>query len=159
MSTGLDLVSALSIVGSGLDQRVLQELHARGFPELRRAHGYLFQRLLVAPRTVTDLAAELGVTQQAVSKAAGELVRAGYLERDDDRDRRRRPLALTDRGRAAVTAARCVREELRVQIERSAGDADRVAAVLLVLDAALDVLGLRRAVAERAVPMPAGGEG
>ena len=41
----------------------------------------------------------------AVSKAAGELLRAGYLERDDDRDRRRRPLVLTDKGRQTFDAA------------------------------------------------------
>src|SRR5690348_12671737 len=117
VSSDVDLLSALSLAGAAVDRHVLDELHARGFAELRPRHGYVVQRLLVAPQTATELAAALGVTQQAVSKLAGELLAAGYVQRtDDERDARRRPLALTERGEEAVAAARAARADLESRV-------------------------------------------
>ena len=72
-----DLLSLISLAGSAIDRRVLEDLHATGFGSIRPAHGYLIQRLLTGPQLVTVMAADLGVSQQAVSKMAKELVRLG----------------------------------------------------------------------------------
>ena len=42
-------------------------------PELRYSHGFVFQQLVEGPRAVGEVAENLGVTSQAVSKAAREL--------------------------------------------------------------------------------------
>jgi DNA-binding MarR family transcriptional regulator len=153
----LDLASALSLAGSAVDRHVLQRLHDDGFPELRVGHGYVVQRLLVGPHTVTELAAGLGVTQQAVSKSVAEMVAAGLLDRvADPHDARRRPLVLSARGRAAVAAARAARADVERDLARATGDPDVAARLLPVLRTLLDVLRVGEAVARRAVPPPPG---
>ncbi len=50
--------------------------------------------------TVSDLLDILGITKQSLSRVLGQLVREGFIvQRSDRRDRRRRLLELTDRGR------------------------------------------------------------
>jgi DNA-binding MarR family transcriptional regulator len=56
-------------------------VRARGFDGLRHAHGYVVQRLIEGERPVGALAAELGVSRQAVSKSVTELERLGYVAR------------------------------------------------------------------------------
>lgn len=154
ITSSLDLISALALVGAEATRQTLDGLHAAGFPELRVPHGYVFQRLIVAPHTVTELAAGLGVTQQAISKLAAELLAAGYVERSTDaRDSRRRPLTLSARGRTAVTASRRIRRRLERDIVHAAG-AEAVATAMSVLTGAQDVLGIRLAVSQRRVALP-----
>src|SRR6476660_4114910 len=108
-----DLLSLISLAGSAIDRRVLEDLHAAGFGSIRPAHGYLIQRLLTGPQLVTVMAADLGVSQQAVAKMAKELVRLGVAEQQiDGTDSRRRPLTLSEYGRAGVERARVIRKEL-----------------------------------------------
>jgi DNA-binding MarR family transcriptional regulator len=50
--------------------------------------------------TVSELLDILGITKQSLSRVLGQLVREGFIDqRADRRDRRRRLLELTDRGR------------------------------------------------------------
>lgn len=153
----LDLASALSLTGAAVDRYVLDRLRAEGFPDVRVAHGYLVQRLLVGPHTVTELAAELGVTQQAVSKSVAEMTAAGLVERGHDpADARRRPLLLSGRGHAVVAAARTARADVERDLVRATGDPDVAARLVPVLRTLLDVLGVGSAVDRRAVPPPDG---
>src|SRR4051794_10234323 len=76
-SPDLDLSSALTLLGDRVSGAVLEALHGTG---LRHGHGYLVQRLLVAPATATELAADLGISQQAVSKTLKELLALGIVE-------------------------------------------------------------------------------
>ncbi|WP_353941640.1 MarR family winged helix-turn-helix transcriptional regulator [Streptomyces sp. HUAS MG91] len=86
---------------------------ARGFDGLRPVHGFAFSRLSAGDATATELAAHLGVTQQAASRLVDEMVRKGYVERQPHpHDARARLLVLTERGRACTRAA-----------EEAAGDA------------------------------------
>ena len=115
MSTNdeVDVPALLSLLGSAVDSLVLRALADAGLHGLRLGHGYVVQRLLVGPGTATEIAAALGISQQAVSKAAGEMVRLGYARvRPDPADRRRRALELTDRGRQAVEIGRRARRLL-----------------------------------------------
>ncbi|AEV87566.1 MarR family transcriptional regulator [Actinoplanes sp. SE50] len=81
-------------------------VRARGFTDLRPAHGFAFVRLAPDGATVIELAEHLGVTKQAASQMADELVRKGYVERHPHpRDARARLLTLTPRGWACTRAA------------------------------------------------------
>ncbi|MER8220741.1 MarR family transcriptional regulator [Streptomyces sp. NPDC094143] len=74
----------------------------------------MFQHLIDAQPTVSDLAAKLDMTQQGASKVVAELERLGYVERlPSPRDARIRHVGLTARGRETVTAARRARDLLR----------------------------------------------
>src|SRR5690242_12245399 len=117
----LDLSSALTLLGDAVSARVLTALEGTG---LRHGHGYLVQRLLVSPATATEVAQELGVTQQAVSKAVAELVSLGLVETvPDPADRRRRPARLTPSGRHAVASARAARAQVDATLREALGDA------------------------------------
>ncbi len=147
----LDLASALTLLGDAVSARVTEALAGTG---LRHGHGYVVQRLLVAPATATEIAAELGVTQQAVSKVVAELVTLGHAEVvADPADRRRRPVGLTARGRAAVRAARAARSEVDSTVRAALGD-DEFARTLAALTTALEALGLGDRVRERRVRPP-----
>lgn len=147
----LDLSSALTLLGDAVSRRVVEALDGTG---LRHGHGYVVQRLLVGPATATEIAGELGITQQAVSKAIQELVGLGHVALvADPADRRRRPAQLTERGRAAVEAARTARHEIDDLLRAAWGDRefDRM---LRSLTTALNALGLTEQVARRAVRPP-----
>jgi DNA-binding MarR family transcriptional regulator len=149
-----DLLSLVSIAGAAIDARVLAGMADAGFDAVRATHGYLIQRLLVGPQLVTAMATDLGVSQQAVSKMIKEMIRLGLAAQHiDQQDSRRRPITLTERGRAAVDKARAVRAELEASLREAAGD-DDLAATQRVISVLLGQLGLDRQVALRTVPMP-----
>lgn len=80
---------------------------ARGFTDVRPAHGFAFVRISrPGGATVVDLAEHLGITKQAASQLVGQLVERGYVLREDDpRDGRSQVLRLTDRGRECTRVA------------------------------------------------------
>jgi DNA-binding MarR family transcriptional regulator len=149
-----DLLSLVSIAGAAIDARVLDGMKDAGFDDVRPMHGYLIQRLLGGPQLITAMAADLGVSQQAVSKVIKEMIRLGLaVQHIDTQDSRRRPITITPRGRAAVDKARAVRRDVEMGLRQTVGD-DDLAATQRVLQALLAELGLSRHVARRTVPMP-----
>src|SRR5215218_5606994 len=117
----LDLGLVALFAGQTIADEVRDRIEERGFIGLRVSHGFLVQRLIERERAISALAESLGVTQQAISKAVAELEQLGYVRRRPDRDDARvRLVALTDRGHAAVAAAReeraAVEAELRERI-------------------------------------------
>jgi DNA-binding MarR family transcriptional regulator len=95
-----DLVLWTQLLAESLNAWMLDELRARGHAELRYAHGFLFQQLVEGPRAVGEVAADLGVTSQAVSKTARELEGLGYVRREPDpADARAVRVVSTARGR------------------------------------------------------------
>jgi DNA-binding MarR family transcriptional regulator len=144
----LGLATLLSLLGSDVDAAVVQALEGTG---LRRGHGYLVQRLLVTPATATELAADLGVSQQAVSKSVKELLALGHVEFSPEAgDRRRRPVRLSAQGQDAVARARSARADIDARIVQQVG-AGQVEAARAVLVEALEVLGIREQVERRVV--------
>lgn len=98
---GLVLAAATQLV-----EQIQQGVVARGFDDVRPAHGFAFLRISRSGATVADLADHLGVTKQAASQLVEQLVQRGYLSRQQDpRDGRARLLRLTDRGQACTEAA------------------------------------------------------
>ncbi|MER6568923.1 MarR family winged helix-turn-helix transcriptional regulator [Streptomyces sp. NPDC001093] len=112
-SEAMALSAALLAVAGDLTQRIHDGVVARGFTDLRPAHGFAFARLAPDGATVTDLAAHLGVTKQAASQLADEIVRKGYAERrPHPQDARARLVVLTERGRACTRAAEAAAAEV-----------------------------------------------
>ncbi|MDX3099019.1 MarR family winged helix-turn-helix transcriptional regulator [Streptomyces sp. ME01-24h] len=102
MALGVNLLAAAGALTAAIDDGV----RARGFDDLRPAHGFAFARMAAGGATVTELAAHLGVTRQAAGQLVDELVAKGYAERHPHPDdARARLVLLTDRGRACTRAA------------------------------------------------------
>jgi DNA-binding MarR family transcriptional regulator len=100
------LAVGLLAAGRAVVDGVQAGVRARGFGDLRPAHGFAFTRLSRGGATITQLAEHLDVTRQAAAQLADELVAKGYIERyAHPVDARARLLVLTDKGWAAARAA------------------------------------------------------
>ncbi|HET9957089.1 MAG TPA: MarR family transcriptional regulator [Polyangiaceae bacterium] len=149
----LSLTQLALFVGQAADEQLLEQLRSAGFQDIKVSHGYVVQHLLGGPRAIGELAALLGVTQQAASKTAAEMVRAGYAELIPGEDARVRQLRLSERGAACVERARSARKRLEARLSQHVGsesyeDARRT------LGGLLDALGGSEAVRKRRVRMP-----
>jgi DNA-binding MarR family transcriptional regulator len=147
----LDLATLAFIAGSAANEVLLRRIRDAGHPGLRISHGYVFQRLIAGQPTVGELAASLGVTQQAASKAARELEDLGYVDRyADAADGRVTRLVLTAKGTDAVAVARRVRDELQGDLAETINARD-LAAARRALTALLDLVGGAESVRTRSV--------
>jgi DNA-binding MarR family transcriptional regulator len=141
MSSDIDLVLAALLVGTALNEEMLERLAAAGHARLRFHHRLLSLHLTDGERSIGELAAALRVTQQAVSKTVGELEDLGYLARRPGDDARVRLVALTPLAHDALRAASEARTELVSELRDQLG-ADRVDGATELL---LDVLRARGA--------------
>jgi DNA-binding MarR family transcriptional regulator len=81
-------------------------VRARGFVDVRPAHGFAFARLAAGGATLTQLAGHLGVTRQAAAQLVDELAAKRYVERrPHPDDARARLIVLTEKGWACTRAA------------------------------------------------------
>lgn len=102
MALGARLLAAGNALVDGIHSGVV----ARGFDDVRPAHGFAFARLAPDGATVSELAAHLGVTRQAAAQIVDELVIKGYVRRRPHPDDGRAQLVeLTERGWACTRAA------------------------------------------------------
>jgi DNA-binding MarR family transcriptional regulator len=86
-------------------ERLRADFAAQGMPGLRPVHALVLVPLLGGGRHATALAADLGVTRQAVAQVVATLERDGYVRRvTDPGDARAKLVCLTPRGRAALRA-------------------------------------------------------
>jgi DNA-binding MarR family transcriptional regulator len=135
-----DLVLWTQLLAEIFNAEVLERMRA-SHPAVRYSHGFVFQQLVEGPRPVGEIAENLGVTSQAISKMVRELEGLGYVERvADPADARVRRVALTARGRTAIQAGR----DLRARINRELADAlgaERVAQAAKTLKDALAARG------------------
>jgi DNA-binding MarR family transcriptional regulator len=100
------LAFALLAASRALVDGVSAGVSARGFADVRPAHGFAFARLSAGGATITELAEHLDVTRQAAAQLVDELTAKGYVERrPHPRDARARLIVLTDKGRACTRAA------------------------------------------------------
>jgi DNA-binding MarR family transcriptional regulator len=98
--------------------RILLDLHDAGFTDLVPAHFAVLRYPGPEDRRPSELAAEAGMTKQAINYLLGQMQRLGYLTRDDDPDDQRfKRIHLTERGHAA---ARAIRESV-AEIEAELG--------------------------------------
>jgi DNA-binding MarR family transcriptional regulator len=81
-------------------------VRARGFDDVRPAHGFAFSRLSAGGATITQLAEHLDITRQAAAQLVDELLAKGYVRRQPHPvDARARLITLTDKGWACTRAA------------------------------------------------------
>jgi DNA-binding MarR family transcriptional regulator len=102
------VLAAANVLVDGIQAGVV----ARGFTDLRPAHGFAFARLAPAGATVSELAVHLGMTRQAAAQLVDELVTKRYVERVPHPDDGRAQLVvLTERGWACTRAAEAAAKE------------------------------------------------
>ena len=100
------LTVGLLSVGRALVDGISAGVRARGFGDVRPAHGFAFARLAPDGATITQLAEHLDVTRQAAAQLVDELITKGYVQRSrHPHDARARLITLTDRGWACTRAA------------------------------------------------------
>ncbi len=150
-ATDLDTATLLSLAGTVANEAVLSALREKRL-ELRPAHGYVFQRLLTGEQSITDLAADLGMTQQGASKHILELERLGMVTRVvAPNDKRARHVRLTEAGREAIAVARAARAAFEERLRTLLGD-DLLRATREALAALLDDEGISAQIAGREIP-------
>ena len=106
-------LSALVLAaGNALVDGIHAGVMARGYRDVRPAHGFAFARLAPDGATVSELAAHLGVTRQAAAQLVEEMVAKGYVERRrHPADGRAQLITLTERGWACTRAAEAAAAE------------------------------------------------
>ncbi|WP_416828284.1 MarR family winged helix-turn-helix transcriptional regulator [Ectobacillus polymachus] len=111
----LDLTSLLSLSYSTLIYELHDRLSELGFGDIRPAHGFMFKRMTPNGATGIELAEQLGITKQAVSKMVDYLEKSGYVTRQTHpTDKRGKVIVLTERGRLVMQA----KEEIIAEIEQ-----------------------------------------
>jgi len=120
-----DFAILLTTANRCVADRLLQAVTAvPGGAAMRSSFGFVLRAVAAEQPTVSRLAELLGVTKQAASRLADDMVSAGFLDRaGDPGDRRRTRLqlaALGDRVRAAALAESIAME---TELRRHLGDA------------------------------------
>ena len=111
-----------------------RRLEAEGHPQIRNAHGCVFRYIDPDGSRLTQLAAQSGVTKQAVGEFVDELERLGYVERaPDPLDGRAKIIQLTEPGRDARRAALRIFDDMERDWAERFGE-DRVAELRELLE-------------------------
>lgn len=110
-SEALDFGVLLNVAFVAFKDALDAELAAAGFDDIGTSFGYVFRLLGEAPRSLSELALQLGMSSPGALKVVDDMVAKGYVSRSADADDRRvKRLELTDRGRAALGRARAFHE-------------------------------------------------
>ncbi|WBQ07373.1 MarR family winged helix-turn-helix transcriptional regulator [Kribbella sp. CA-293567] len=119
------------------EQEFVRELRAtaaaRGFDDQGRSDGFVLRTLGAAPSTISALAERLDISKQGAAQIVDDMERRGYVERHPDpTDGRARLIRLSERGQAALAAARRFHQAYERRLRKTHGDAaiDAVRAVL-----------------------------
>ena len=114
---------------------VIQRLAEQGHPEVRSAHGAVFQYLDDTGTTVSLLAERAQMTKQAMAELVRHLELHGYVSRaPDPSDRRAKLVVPTERGHDVISIAQELVPELEDRVSRVIG-ANRVQALREDLEA------------------------
>ena len=104
-------------------RRIFSDLNAAGFTDLGEAHMAVLRYPGPQGRRPSDLAAELGMTKQAVNYLLGALERAGYLRRaNDPDDKRSRRVELTERGETVRQTIRATVADIESELAAELGE-------------------------------------
>ncbi|HWI46722.1 MAG TPA: MarR family transcriptional regulator [Rummeliibacillus sp.] len=110
----MDLISLLSLSFSASINELHERLSELGFADIRPAHGFIFKCLIPNGSTGMELAENLGITKQAVSKMVDYLEKSGYVMRQTHpTDKRGKIIVLTERGWSVARA----KEKILTEIE------------------------------------------
>jgi DNA-binding MarR family transcriptional regulator len=98
----IPLVGLLTAVARWIEHRHMTSFADAGYDDVRVAHNAVFTRIPAGGIRLTDLAAQSGVSKQAMAELVDELVAKGYLERvPDPADGRAKLLVMAPRGAAS----------------------------------------------------------
>ena len=118
-----DLAVSLVAANRCLSDRLVSAVRKAGAPDMRPAFGFVVRAVDAEEPTVGRLAELLGVSRQAASKLADEMVRRGYLLRGaDPADRRRTRLRLSAKGRRVRERAAGESSAIESELRAAAGD-------------------------------------
>lgn len=123
-----------------LSEQVIARLAERGHPQVRYAHGNVFQYLDDAGTRVSVLAERAGMTKQSMAQLVEHLEAHGYVERvPDPADGRAKLVRTTKRGQEVFVVVREFTAETEARIEAALGTAkfERLRTLLVELDAAV----------------------
>jgi DNA-binding MarR family transcriptional regulator len=120
---GPPLIGALlRIPWEAVQQHMLEQLHEHGFDDFDRAYFAVFRYPGPQGARPTDVAAQVGISKQALNYLLRELERLGYLKREPHPDDlRSKRIVLTERGIAAVGVIRDAVAEMEAAWERRLG--------------------------------------
>lgn len=117
-----------------LDERLLAELAAAGFPEFRMVHTQVLAHLDRDGTRPSELARRAGMTRQAMHQLVRQLRDEGLLVvTDDPDDRSARLVRPTARGGAAMDAAESAFARIESALGAAIGD-DRLVALRSTLE-------------------------
>lgn len=112
---------------------MLERLHENGFEDFDQAYVSVFHYPGPQGRRPTDIAAQLGISKQALNYLLRELERLDYLAREPHPyDLRAKRIVLTDRGAAAALVIRDAVREMEARWTKQIG-AKRFAALRALL--------------------------
>jgi len=118
-----DLAIILVAANRCLGDRLTAAVRQTGARDARPAFGFVIRAVDAEEPTVTRLAELLGVSRQAASKLADEMVRRGYLLRaPDPDDRRRTRLRLSAKGRRVRERAAAESAAIEAELRAAVGD-------------------------------------
>jgi DNA-binding MarR family transcriptional regulator len=124
-------------------ERMLAALHAKGFTDLIPAHLIVLRWPGPDGLRPVEIAAQSGMSKQALNYLLGQLEDGGYLERvEDPEDRRSKRVRVTKRGYEAAKAMRAAVTTIEKEFARAFGEAelDQMRAVLTHLNLVLGTL-------------------
>lgn len=124
-------------------ERMLAALHAKGFTDLIPAHLIVLRWPGPDGLRPVEIAAQSGMSKQALNYLLGQLEGGGYLERvDDPEDRRSKRVRMTKRGWDAGRAMRAEVGKIEKEFARAYGEAelDEMRRVLTHLNVVLGTL-------------------
>lgn len=107
-------------------QGFVRQLHAdmatQGFDDLGRSDGVVMRLLAQQPRKVSELAPLLEMSPQGAAQIVEDMEQRGYVLRlPDPDDGRARRVELSERGRAAIAAARAFHKSFETTLARRHG--------------------------------------
>ena len=118
-----DLAILLVAANRCLGDRLTAAVRETGARDARPAFGFVIRAVDAEEPTVTRLAELLGVSRQAASKLADEMVQRGYLLRaPDPEDRRRTHLRLSAKGRRVRERAAAESAAIEAELRAAVGD-------------------------------------
>ena len=120
--------------------RMLEALHRDGFDDIVSAHFAILNYPGPNGRRPSDIAAQAGMSKQALHYLLSQLEELGYVERvDDPNDQRSKRVHLTERGHEAAQTVRAAVAEVEDEWAAGIGRAqfDQLRELLKKLNAAI----------------------